>query len=151
MNFSDFFSTNSCNQKANAIISDNKSFILDFGTAYEYMWDNIIQNDSEIYGWLKDEEAYDKMDSAEQAVVTDMLHDWLKENYDYVPGETTWSYDESTETFNFSNGDNLLRIQVLALRGNRTAEEVKDSLNENMPEGWDANMVNEFYEFLSQD
>ena len=89
MNFNDFFSANTCTQKANAIVCDNEPFIIAFGTAYEYMWDNIVKNDSEIYGWLKydAEEAYDRLDSAEQAVVTDMLHDWLKENYDYVPGE----------------------------------------------------------------
>lgn len=77
------FGTQETNQRINSLISDNKSFIIEFGTVCDYLWENVVQNDSEIYLWLKDSEAYDKLDSAEQAVITDTLYDFLKENYDY--------------------------------------------------------------------
>lgn len=84
--FENCFGTQATNQRANAIIADNRSFISDFGgNPYEYIWDNVVQNDSEIYLWLKSDmqETYDRLDSANQAVITDLLHDHLQQNFNY--------------------------------------------------------------------
>jgi len=86
--FNDFFHLPYCQSRAKAIISDNKSdMIIDFKTAYDYIWENIVNFDNEIYSWLKDEsvEKYDKLDSFEKGSVTELLHDWLQENYNIVP------------------------------------------------------------------
>jgi len=51
MKFNDFFHTDYCKSRANAIISDNRQAIVDsgFDTAQEYMTDNIVNFEYEIY------------------------------------------------------------------------------------------------------
>jgi len=89
------------------------------------------------------------MDSAHQAVVTDMLFDWLETNYNYSP-KPGWSYDEVGEQFNFSNGRSLERWQIVLLRDRQTPDEMREHLLANLPEEWDANMIHELYDFVSQ-
>jgi len=123
MNFNDFFSTDYCATRANSIIADNKQSIIgySFGIAYEYMWDNIVNFDGEIYNWLNASsvEAYDAMDSAEKAVVTDMLHDWLELNYYFVPGGQDLPADSETQETTFA--EQMIENKERALHYTREA------------------------------
>ena len=59
-----------------------------------------------------------------------------------------WNFDFENQVFNFSNGGQLDKIQIINLKGNYNPDQVKQDLLKNTPEGWDENMIQEFYEFL---
>ena len=63
--------------------------------------------------------------------------------------------NENNETLEFSNGNELNRLQILNLKGDWSAEEVRDDMIENISDleknGWDKEQVEEFYQFLLED
>lgn len=87
LSFNQFFSENGIKSKIDAIIFDNKQFIIDFGeTVADYLITDIVEGDNQEYNWMHYDGIinYDNLtDSAEKAVITDMLIDFIKENYNY--------------------------------------------------------------------
>lgn len=84
-NFENCFGKSNSTSRVDAIIHDNREYIIEYGTIFNYIWNDVVEIDSAIYLWLKDEAAkfYEDLDSAQKAQISDLLYDFLKENYNY--------------------------------------------------------------------
>jgi hypothetical protein len=62
------------------------------------------------------------------------------------------TYNEIEQTLTFENGNQLDHLQIVNLKGNFTANEVREDLMsrlESLEEsGWDKDQVDEFYDWL---
>jgi hypothetical protein len=73
--------------KIDSIIFDNKNYIIEYGTVADYLLADLIEGDNQEYSWMTDEciYLYDSLkDSAEKALITDLLFDFIKTNYNYT-------------------------------------------------------------------
>lgn len=73
--------------KIEAIEHDNREYIKEYGTVADYIWSDIAEGDQQEHNWMTDEcsDFYQGLsDSAEKAMVTDLLHDFIFERYNYT-------------------------------------------------------------------
>lgn len=84
--FEDYYSAKNVSQKIDSYVFDNRKHIIEFGeTIVQYFRESFDSMSEPERSYIRPEKLseFDEMESDEQAIVTDLLYEYLQENYNY--------------------------------------------------------------------
>jgi hypothetical protein len=83
--FENAFGEAKTRQRIDAIIFDNRKSIAEYGTVYDYLVYDLLQDDN-VSSWMNSEMAsyYETLEQDEQSEISDLLVNFIFDNFNYL-------------------------------------------------------------------